>query len=77
MDTPEDSLEITARKLKVLFRDEIQQAADDGTTGPNMYAVAECLCQFLLGHVQRNEGVNSAIKRWVEKCPNISLPLLS
>lgn len=77
MNTPEDNLEITARKLKVLFRDEVQQAADDGTTGPNMFAVAECLRRFLLGHVQRNEGVNSAIKRWVEKCPNISLPLLS
>eukprot|EP00972_Heterocapsa_arctica_P049257 7250164-Heterocapsa_arctica.AAC.1 len=73
----EDKLEVNTRKLCILFKDEFEQAARDGTTGENLYAVAETISHFLQGHVQRNEGVNSSIKRLITRCPHISLPLLS
>jgi hypothetical protein len=73
----EDKLEVNTRKLCILFKDEFEQAARDGTTGENLYAVAETISHFLQGHVQRNEGVNSSIKRLIARCPHISLPLLS
>ena len=39
LDTPDDMLELTARKIKTLFKDAIGQARNDGTTTPELYAV--------------------------------------
>lgn len=72
-----DDMEITTRKLVVLFPQGFQDAAEKGTTCAGLWLAAQGIRTQVLSDVQANEGLNSQIKATCKRNKRILLPLLS
>ena len=77
LQTQDKDLEANAARVKIQFRTDLEEAARTGRTGYKLYAFARVLAASMECSVQPNEGMNSLIKRLVERARNIGLPLLS
>ena len=69
-------LEINARKLKALCREDLRTAALDGTASPLLYMVCRLIAVFHHGDVWANEGFNHLLKSVIERSHNIRHALL-
>jgi hypothetical protein len=70
-------LKVNARKLRQLARNDIEQAARDGTTGLRLYTIILGLRRMAKSDIQCLEGVNSMVKCIGNRAPNMSLALLA
>ena len=77
LGTPLEKLEENTRKILITCRHDIEQAAEQKTTGKKFWTVCMLLAIAVQSNTQPNEGCNSLIKRICERCPRIGLPLLS
>ena len=77
MATIDERLESTARRLKALFRDEIDYTAKTGLCKPMMWSFSLALRYNIRSDVCINESHNSLIKGISARCRRIGLPLLS
>ena len=68
LQTPALELEVNARKLRQLARDDPEQAARDGTTGLLLYIIILGLRRMAKSDIQCLEGVNSMVKVHRESC---------
>ncbi len=74
IETPDDDLDVTTRKVKVLCAVEIHSASIDGklcaTNRPwGLYAIARSIRQHLHVDCEENEGYNSLIRMSEHVCP--------
>ena len=76
LETADEDLEVTARKVKRLFRVGVEQAARDGTCSESLWVFLRTFGLVFKADVQALEGVNSMIKSINGRCPNLSLALL-
>ena len=72
-----EDLDITTFKLKTMFGDELRVAARDGTLCNDAYAVIWWIARTWKADTQYIEGLNSVLKSYITRSPNISLPLCS
>jgi len=77
IDTADADLEVNAKKLKTLFRDDIVHASREGTCSLKLWTVCRAIASQLKGDTHLNEGYNSIIRTLSERSKNIGLPLLS
>ena len=77
LDTPNEFLNITARKVKLLFHDTISYCvANDGKIQMRLYALFRLLARTWTADTQQVEGYMSLIQAAVSRAPSISEPLL-
>jgi len=77
LDTPDDKLDDTTRKLKTWCLEDFQNAQRTGLCGKKLWCILKIMSRILKCDVQENEGVNSLITFITGKARNITLPLLS
>ena len=77
MSTDVNSLEVTTRKVRNLFPEEIKYSQETGLCKIKLWVFILGLCRFLKAHIATNEGYNSLLKGLAVRCRNIGLPLLS
>ena len=71
-----ETLEITAKKVRVVFKEDLEQAAANGTTGPALYGAIMMLKTQLKADTRSNEQFNSLIRILNERARTIHLDLL-
>ena len=71
------ALDVTTAKLRILFGDELRQAARDGTYRVDAYAVVWWIARAWKADTQYIEGLNNVLKGFIQRSPNIGLPLCS
>jgi hypothetical protein len=77
LDADDDDLEISARKVKVLCRADLEEARATGKTGTLVYSIAAFMRIRLRPDVRVNEQYNSLIRQINERCRNLSLGLMA
>jgi hypothetical protein len=73
----EQTLEISALKVLILCRADVELAAASGKCGMRLYAISMEIRCGLHPSVEELEGYNNIIRVNTERCPIMSLPLLS
>ena len=77
MESDDEKLEITARKLRKLFWTDMKTAAETGTCGIGLYIAIVSMRLLFRGDVQECEGANSLIKLEAERSRRIGIALIS
>jgi hypothetical protein len=71
--TDDEDLDITSRKIKILCRDELEQAAADGTFQMTsrrwgLYGICRSIRDLLHIDCEENEGYNSLVRPCFRHC---------
>ena len=69
--------EQTTRKIWNQFECDLKRSSETGLCTRRLYAVIRAIAHLAQGDTQEVEGTNSLVKIMGERCPNISLELLS
>ena len=80
VDQPSRELDITARKIKYIFNDELVAIRDSGGVEAqphNLHTLFRIVDAVIKTDVEANEGINSVLRRLTTRAPAIKLPLLS
>eukprot|EP00973_Karenia_brevis_P026181 3612301-Karenia_brevis.AAC.1 len=65
------------QKLRILFHQDLWNAAETGTLNPDLWTVIEQLANVWTLHTKRIEGTNSRLKHDTKLAPFVNWPLLS
>ena len=77
LNRPLAELEITSRKLRYLFAEDLQLAAPAGTIGCNLFGVWMLLRTSIKSDTRSNEQYNSLIRVLNERARNVGLDTVS
>ena len=77
VDANPADLEITTRKFKTIWSEQLQHSAASGLCDPSMYTNASLIASKLRPDIRCNEQYNSLIRILSERSRRLGLPLLS
>ena len=72
-----EALDITSRKLRVIFLDDFTRAAATGTLQQATHDFFRVMCRQWRGCTQQIEGLNNTLKAIIRRAPVITVPVVS
>ena len=74
--TDDEELPLVVRKIKLMFRSDLELAAGTGLLALPLFVIMRIIAQRWRGDVQAIEGINNIIKSITTLCPGIEMNLL-